>query len=83
MKSHPGGPIETVRIVKRDVRIKRVVLVPGVHLGILGGGVPPSYPNRHPISAQKCHFSHQFSKLVSKIHTRFQTWPLGNYVIIS
>ena len=59
------------------------MLVPGVHLGILGGGVPPGYPNRHPISAQKCHFSHQFSKLVSKIHTRFQQISITeiNYAI--
>ena len=69
--------------LKRDVRIKRVVLVQGVHLGILGGGVPLGYPSRHPFSDQKCHFSHQFSDLVSKIHTRFQTWPQRNYVIIS
>ena len=32
---------------------------------------------------QKCNFPHPFSDQTSKIHTRFQTWPLGrNYVII-
>ena len=30
-----------------------------------------------------CHFSHPFSDLASKIHNRFQTWPLRNYVIIT
>ena len=33
---------------------------------------------------KKCNFSHPFSDQTSKIHTRFQTWPLGrNYVIIT
>ena len=33
---------------------------------------------------KKCHFPHPFSDQTSKIHTRFQTWPLGrNYVIIT
>ena len=32
---------------------------------------------------KKCHFPHPFSDQTSKIHTRFQIWPLGrNYVII-
>ena len=32
---------------------------------------------------KKCHFPHLFSDQTSKIHTRFQTWPLGrNYVCI-
>ena len=30
-----------------------------------------------------CHFSLPFSDLASKIHNRFQTWPLRNYVIIT
>ena len=31
---------------------------------------------------KKCNFPHPFSDQTSKIHTRFQTWPLGrNYVI--
>ena len=37
-----------------------------------GGGVPPVSLNPEPISDQKCHF-----------HTRFQTRPLRNYVIIT
>ena len=33
---------------------------------------------------KNCHFPHPFSDQASKIHTRFQTWPLGrNYVIIT
>ena len=33
---------------------------------------------------QKYHFPHLFSDQISKIHTHFQTWPLGiNYVIIT
>ena len=32
---------------------------------------------------KKCHFPHPFSHQTSKIHTRFQAWPLGrNYVMI-
>ena len=54
-----------------------------VLLGILGGGVQPSSRNLDPISDQKCNFPHPFTDQTSKIHTRFQTWPLGrNYVII-
>ena len=38
--------------------------------------------NPDPISDQKVSFPHSFSDLTSKIHTRFQTWPLvRNYVI--
>ena len=33
---------------------------------------------------KKCHFPYLFSDKTSKIHTRFQTFPLGrNYVIIT
>ena len=33
---------------------------------------------------KKCNFPHPFSDQTSKIHTRFQTWPLDrNYVIIT
>ena len=33
---------------------------------------------------KKCNFPHPFSDQTSKIHTRFQTWPLGrNYVTIT
>ena len=42
-----------------------------VLLGILGGG-------------QKCHFRLTFLDQTTKIHTYFQTWPVGrNYVIIT
>ena len=31
---------------------------------------------------KKCHFPHPFSDQTSKIHSRFQTWPLGrNYML--
>ena len=47
-------------------------------------GVPPGSPNPDPISDQKYNFPHPFSDQTSKIHIRFQTWPLGrNYVIIT
>ena len=32
---------------------------------------------------KKCHFSHPFSDLASKIHSHSQNWPLRNYVIIT
>ena len=32
---------------------------------------------------KKCIFSHPYSDLASKIHTRFQTWRLRNYFIIT
>ena len=33
---------------------------------------------------KKCNFPHPFSDKTSKIHTRFQIWPLGrNYVMIT
>jgi len=40
----------------------------GGNLRIRGGGVPPSHP---------------FLDLASKFHTRFYTWSVGNYVIIT
>ena len=48
----------------------------GVLLGILGRGVPPGSLNPDLISdKKKCHFPHQFSDQISKIHTHFRTWP--------
>ena len=47
----------------------------GVLLGILGRGVPPGSLNPDLISDKKCHFPHQFSDQISKIHTYFRTWP--------
>ena len=35
----------------------------GVHLGILGRGVPPGSPNPDPISDKICRFPHPFSDL--------------------
>ena len=78
-----------------DVKIRRILLGftlgsvvsttnlggRGVLLGILDG--TPRSPNPDPISDQKCHFSHPFSGLASKIHTHSQIWPLRNYVIIT
>ena len=49
-----------------------------------GGGVLLGILDPDPISDQKCHFPPPFSDRTSKIHTRFQTRPLGrNYVIIT
>ena len=45
----------------------------GELLRILGEGVPPGSSNPDPISNQKCHFSHRFSDMASKIHTHSQT----------
>ena len=47
----------------KTARIKRVELVPGVHLGILGGGEPPGYPRPPPISDQKMSFFAPFFRL--------------------
>ena len=66
---------------------KDMVQIPGgrVLLGILGWRVPPSSPNPDPISDQKkCNLPHPVSDQTSKIHARFQTWPLSrNFVIIT
>ena len=79
-----------VLVIKFAMACKHIYIIylffwPGVVLlGILGGGVPPSSQNPDPISDQKCNFPHPFSDQTSKIHTRFQIWPLGrNYVIIT
>ena len=62
----------------------KVLLLPGLLQGILGGGVPPGCANPDPISDQKWNFPHAFSNQTSKIQTRFLTWPLGrNYVNIT
>ena len=50
---------------------------PGVLLGILGGGVLHDSPN----SDQKFTFPHLFPDQTSKIHTRFQTWPLAEIML--
>ena len=59
----------------------------GVLLGILGGGLPSGSPNYDPFYFRPmsfCHFSHTSSDQTAKIHTRFQTWPLGrNYFVIT
>ena len=55
----------------------------GLLPGILGGSVPPGSPNPDPIQTLKCYFPHPFSDQTSKIHTHFQTWPLGrNYYLV-
>ena len=77
----------TVRAIVKKATEKRVRDTdPGgrLLLGIFGGGVRPSSSNPDPISDQKSHFPHPFSDQTSKIHTRFQTWPLDrNHVIIT
>ena len=54
----------------------------GVLMRILGGRVPPVPQILTLFQTKKCHFSHPFSYLASKIHTHSKTWPLTNYVII-
>ena len=54
----------------------------GLLLRILGGGVGPSSLTPDSTSDQKCHYSRPLSDPASEIHTRFQAWPLRNYVII-
>ena len=55
----------------------------GVLMRILGGRLPPVPQILTLFQTKKCHFSHPFSYLASKIHTpSFKTWPLRNYVII-
>ena len=46
---------------------------PGVLLDILGGVVPPGSPNLDSILDEK--------NLI--FHTRFQIWPVRNYVVIT
>ena len=54
-----------------------------VLLGILGGVFRPVPQIQTLFQTKKCHFTNPFSYQTSKIHTRFQIWPLGmNYVII-
>ena len=50
---------------------------------LVGGCRPvPQIPTQ--FQTKKCNFPHPFSEQTFKIHTRFQTWPLGrNYVIIT
>ena len=55
--------------------------VPGGAGGTTGNpwwGCAPGSPNPDPTSDPKMSFSHPLSELASKIHIRFQTWPLRN-----
>ena len=55
----------------------------GYSLEFLVGVCLPVLQIHTQFQTKKCHFPHPFSDQTSKIHTRFQTWPLGrNYVII-
>ena len=45
----------------------------GYSWDFLVGGVPPGSSNPDPFQTKNYHF----------LHTRFQTWPLRNYVIIT
>ena len=69
-----GGDLVDRGLVVRDQRyhhgISTIVQARGTLLEIIGGSVPPGSLNPLPIS-----------DLTSKIHTRFQTWPLcRNYL---
>ena len=50
----------------------------GLFRSVLHILTPPS-----PRQTKKSYFSHPFSDLASKIRTRFQTWRLTNYVVIT
>ena len=59
-------------------------LAGGVLLTILVGVCRPVLQILTLFQTKKCNFPHPFSDQTSKIHTRFQTWPLDrNYVIIT
>ena len=50
----------------------------------LVGGCLPILQILTRFQTKKCTFPHPFSDQTSKIHTRFQTWPLGrNFVIVA
>ena len=56
----------------------------GVLLGIFGGVCHPVLQILIRFQTKKCNFPYPFSGQTSKIHTRFNTWPLGrDYVIIT
>ena len=59
--------------------------VGGYSLGFLVGVCCPVLQILTLFQTKKCHiFPYLFSDQTSKIHTHFQTWPLGrNYVIIT
>ena len=64
---------------------KKSVFPGGILLEILGGGgCLPILQILTRFQTKKCTFPHPFSDQTSKIHTGFQTWPLGrNFVIIT
>ena len=64
---------------------KKSVFPGGVLLEILGGGGACRFSKGLTrFQTKKCTFPHPFSDQTSKIHTLFQTWPLGrNFVIIT
>ena len=52
----------------------------GVSREFLVGMCPPLLQVLTLFQTKQCHFPHLFSDQTAKIHTRFQTWPLGrNY----
>ena len=65
---------ESLELCKSNVTKMQPLNPRRVLLGILGGGVPPGYPNPGPI---------YFRPKNVIFHTRFQTWPPRNYVIIT
>ena len=65
----------TVKIVKTSVTVNKVLL------GILDGVCLPVLQILTQFQTKKYNFPHPFADQTSKIHTDFQTWPLGrNYV---
>ena len=63
---------------------QKVKIFPGgVLLGIIGGVCDPVLQILTLFWTKKCIFSYPSSDLASEIHTRFQTWRLRNYFIIT
>ena len=63
---------------------QKVKIFPGgVLLGIIGGVCNPVLQILTLFRTKKCIFSYPSSDLASEIHTRFQTWRLRNYFIIT
>ena len=56
----------------------------GASWEFLVGVCHPVFQIKTLFQIKKYNFPHPFSDQTSKIHTRFQTWPLGrNYVLIT
>ena len=64
-------------------RLIQLSFEPGGYSGefLVGGVCRPVLQILTLFQTKKCHFSQPFLDLASRIHTRFQTRPVRNYVI--